>query len=615
MRALVGAWLVVLGLALAARADEPGDSRFVGQHWFQHLGVDEQGRAQWLYPHIDGVPEVFVATERGWVGAFESRYDPATGTFTRRFSAVEVLNELRATDAARTKRRAARLLTAFLALYPSPEGPYHLREARPGLAELLEPEDVTWVQETLAAHRAAVARVKSAGTRVASAPASLLTAADHQRALIQDGYLDIAVVGGNSQDPDSEQRYSWDLVAELALELERAGYARAAFREAEDATIREKTIGLLGATVRVRVQLTGGSARGDRTRRAIANFVEGLARADVVIYLGHSNRDSGAYYLSEKKTGAARFRIGAAAEGEDLALKLHDLGRRPHQLVLFQSCSSYPKYCQPLAVHCADGQAPGLLGTTRVAYFDEFVPRFGALLKSLTAGDGAASLYRAVLAAPVREGASPLILRGALQPRRTFVVPRGVEIESSEERGAEEAYLVVGRGTDGREYLSSEVFPQDRPGDVVQVVACGRSALGLRRDGRLLRVGIDTEGSCVPASAKDVALRFVAAVTVSGKEQLVALDAAGRVFVQGSSKAVEPLEPPAPLRAVVIGNDLRGRLVARDVEGRAAVWRGHSRTWERTPAVELVSAPPSLASGADLWVGGRVVPVDAGWEP
>lgn len=609
----------VVLLAAAAPAAEPGETCWVGGRWFQALGTDEQGRDLWLYPHTDGVPELFVDAGRNgsgrdvWVGSLDSSFDPAKGGFTRLFNAAEVLNELAEADG-EARRRPARLLATFLALYPATDGPYYLREARDELAPLLEPADLADVAERVALHRATLARVARPGTRVLEPPASPVTLEEHQAALVEDGYLDVAVVGGNSQDPGSQQRYSWDLLAALAADLERQGYGRGAFRSAADATRCERVAELLGRRVRVRVQLTGGSGRADRTRRAVANFVEGLVRADVVIYVGHSNHDSGAYYLSEKRSEDARFRIGAGAEGEDLALKLPGLGARPHQLLFLHSCVSYPKYCEPLVSHIVAGgqRGPGVVGTTRVAYFDEFLPRASALLRGLVEGAGGAALHRAMVRATEqasrRPDASPIVLRGCLQPRRTFVVPAGVRIERVEERGADDAFLVVGEGSDGRRYVSTELFPQDRPGDVVQVAAADGAALALRRDGSLALVREETEGACVELAGP---YRALAVVSLRGgrSAQVCAVSAAGRLLVL-EGRALGPLEPPPPFPVTAVGNDARGRVVALGATG-AAVWRSSRRAWEPTARVALVDPAPSLLSGAELFLGegptGRVL--------
>jgi len=92
---------------------------------------------------------------------------------------------------------------------------------------------------------------------------------------------------------DWRTAYASDPREELRGELEAAGFRSGRFRGSPHPARCEKTVALLGRRVRVRVRLTGGSRERAGIRRAVANFVEGLAHADVVLYLGHSNYGSG----------------------------------------------------------------------------------------------------------------------------------------------------------------------------------------------------------------------------------------------------------------------------------------------------------------------------------
>ncbi|MCK6473538.1 MAG: hypothetical protein L6R28_17575 [Planctomycetes bacterium] len=71
-------------------ARRAGASYEIGGWRFQHLGKTETGEAQWLFPHLDDVPEIFEAPAgkpgAEWTGAFGSRFENL-------FSAAEVLNE------------------------------------------------------------------------------------------------------------------------------------------------------------------------------------------------------------------------------------------------------------------------------------------------------------------------------------------------------------------------------------------------------------------------------------------------------------------------------------------------------------------------------------------
>lgn len=637
--------LLCLALALASPAaarppgpagpEDPalGETRWVGRAWFQWLGRDAEGRGVWLYPHTDGVAEPLLAPPGGgpWEGLFETRYDPGSGRFSRRWNAAEAINELLDPDSgAATREAAARLLELWRSLHPAPQSPCYARELGPALTAALSPASAAWVGSARERWREWTGRVERPGTRVFAAPAQLLSAADHYQALLQDGYLDVAVIGGNSYDPESRTRQTWDLLGELSEELGRAGFEGAAFRGAGDETLREATLELLGRPVRMRVQLTGGSTREARTRRGIANLVEGLAGADVVIYLGHSNKDAACYWVSEAKSEESRFRFGGAAP--DLVEKCHLLGRRPHQVLALQSCSSLPKYCRPVAAAWAarwgEERVPGLLGTTDLAWFDEFVPRYRTLLLGLARGAGPRALEAALRGAPRRTDAAPLLLRGVLQPRRTFVLPPGVQIARTRELEGDEAWLLAGEGSDGVRYLSSDALPQDGPGDVVQLVPWERGLLALYRDGRAVRIGPETGGEPVPLSfglGRDPELRFVARLDHDGRERVGLLDREGGAWLlQGLPPRPVAVSarrsPTVPLCA--LGLDRAGRVVGIDARGGGHRWQAGSRSWEPLPqAPRLIGAAPSLLSAhvpGCLWIGagetGRVQPLPAPFE-
>ena len=71
--------------ALAQMAPRPidpalcvvGDSYRVSASWFQFLGTTPGGRGLWLYPHVDGVHEIFEEKAGGpWEGDLESLTEP-----------------------------------------------------------------------------------------------------------------------------------------------------------------------------------------------------------------------------------------------------------------------------------------------------------------------------------------------------------------------------------------------------------------------------------------------------------------------------------------------------------------------------------------------------------
>jgi hypothetical protein len=605
--------LVLVGLlapaGLAQEAPPPaarrlGETVWIGEQPLRSLGPDEAGRERWLYPHIEGVPEVLVDPGDGglWEGWLGSRFSPQEG-FLERWNCAHQLSELMADDVERAQRpRIARRLALFLALHPAPEGPYYLRDTRRTIERLLEAEDQAWVAER---------RLEQAALLAALEPVEPVSAPrvggyeDYYEALLADGYLDLVVVGGNSRDEVTGDTHSWGLVRALGDELVARGFERVRLGRAdeEDGALCERTVTLRGRQVRVRVRLSGGSHRPRRIRQAIAGFVDGLACADVVVYVGHSNHDSGTYYLDETKSSASRFRIGRGARASDLRRRCHQLGTR-YQLLLLQSCASYAKYCQPVASIyrdlLAEGEAsclPGLLGTTGPCYYEEFLPRCEALLDLLLRCAGPEEIAQRLETSRPRGDASRLVLRGVLQPRGTFVTPPGVSVVDIAEQGEATGFLVEGRGSDGLLYHSSCVFPQDQPGDVVQVAAWADGLYGLRRDGRLERVGPETSGVAVEVSwALDLHVTWVASLDPRGPAALFVLDAEGAVHTLNdrSGRLDRPVAPPAGVRLTALGV-LEGRLAAVDAEGQ--VYARSQRRWELVDpdlarALELA---PSLA--------------------
>lgn len=69
---------------------------WIGGHWFQRLGVLADGREAWLYPHVEGVFELFRAAPGAavWEGQLGTSFRPKSGAFQDRFHAAELLNEL-----------------------------------------------------------------------------------------------------------------------------------------------------------------------------------------------------------------------------------------------------------------------------------------------------------------------------------------------------------------------------------------------------------------------------------------------------------------------------------------------------------------------------------------
>lgn len=602
-------WLPALGFAAPneAKAEpRPGETHHLSGQAFRFLG-EALGRRRWLYPHLDGVPEVFVEGRGLWQGSLGSRFDPRSGVFARRFSIAEVANELaggRTSTGAR--RRAAVLVELFRALHPAgPAGPDYLAPLQPALDRHLDEAGRAWVKERVAEHSLYVP--KRHETRVIDVPSALRSTRDHYRALIADGYLDVAVVAGNSLDRESGERYSAPILTGFRRELVRMGFVGRRERSSESQTLYEREVTLAGQRVMVRLRVAGGSKALAEVRRAVATFVEGFARADVVLFVGHSNKNTGSYYLSEGKTSYSQFRLGKGAP--DLASRFYGLGAKRHQVLSLQSCSSYPKYCLPVRAHyeAQASEVPGFVGTPAPSFFQEFVPRTTALLRCLLQGKGPGQLALEVNAIKPRLETPLLLVRGVLQPRHAFVVPRGVTLAALRELGPAEGYLALARGSDGLDYPDSGIFPQDEVGEVVQLVRSGHGVWALTRAGRLAWVGPDTGGAAIyPPGTRHLRASHLSKARVGGRERLLALDERARVVLvapDGSGFQVAKSQPPAGVRLRALGPRGRGRLAGHDTKGRSWDW-SPSGGWRLAAEKRLLKVTPSLLGHG---VAGRLV--------
>lgn len=545
-----------------------GSSAFVGGSWFQFLGrADQTEERLWLYPHLDGVYEIFrepasAATSPGsnpalagrppWKGEFGSVFDPSMSRFRVIFSAPEVLNIMlrfasRDGAAGARARRAARLLELFKALHGG-ETPYYLRPSEKRAKRLLRDEDRRWIAERLAFYEEATARVapekrgksrasgSGLGTQVFRVDVDALRSADdYYRALVSDGYLDIVVVGGNSYDEASSRVFSQRSIVDLKKELGAQGFRPVIQAGNDDAPNEEKVVRFFGQPIRVRVRASGGDPLSSRVRRTVCYFVEGLAHADVVIYHGHSNRKTGVYYLSEGRTKFSRFKIGMHGQ-KDLDHKCHGLAQKPYQVLALQSCFSFEKYCLPVEGYYDRelSRRPGIMGNAHYAYFADFVPRYSEFVRLLTQGVGPRELSSRVNAIrPIRETPA-LLMRGLLQPRGSFIVPKETKIIRFEDRGPKASFQNIGRGDDDREYVSTDLFPQDQPGQIVQVVGYDRGAFGLDAGGRLWHLDPHTQGLAVivadPKASGSAPFRFIVKADDSrGRPRLTIVDGNGRI--------------------------------------------------------------------------------------
>ena len=176
----IGAVILFLALADPSRAAAPGmaatpemgRATHVAGWWFQYLGEDGGGGKLWLYPHVDGVHEIFRAPRDGpWVGDLGTRFDPSVGVFENTFNGAEVLNEFRRERATSAqKQEAAKLLKLWLAVHPAPQTPYYARDFLQKIEAHVAPEVQAWVDGQLALRKRLRERVLTFGVEDKECP-------------------------------------------------------------------------------------------------------------------------------------------------------------------------------------------------------------------------------------------------------------------------------------------------------------------------------------------------------------------------------------------------------------------------------------------------------------
>jgi len=587
-----------------AQAQVGGSCR-VARWWFQYLGEDGRGERIWLYPHFDGIHEIFRAPKAGpWTGDLGTRFDPRKGVFENTFNGAEVLNEfLHEKATPEQKREAARLLALWLAVHPAKETPYYARDFVRKLGKHVSVKTRAWAEAQVALRRRLLRRVGTFGVEVPGLKVPISAERgprEYYRRMLRDGYLDIAVVGGNLRDKDTGKYRSWEQVEKFRETLaKKHGFKGARFRRASDETLGILHTKMLGRLMTVRVHMTGGSLRGYRIMRAVANYVEGLAHADLFVYHGHSNYSRGTYYISECYAPWSRFQVGMRNQ-RDLSAKCHLLRTRPHQLICFQSCSSYHKYAQPIRGYYArtwperPGHA-GFMGTSKMSWFIDFVPRYAKLVELLLKERGARTIQDEVNAIKPKPTTPPMVLRGFLQPPTSFILPAGVTVANVREEPAQRGHQVLGDGSDGRTYRSTEVFAQNFAGEIVQVAAVRNGLYGLTQDGRVYFCGRGTCGAALEShltGKSDARFAFIGTISGVLGARLVLIGTDGKVYRRedrGRRHCPAFLQPPDGVGFAAIGEDAARRLIAIDDQGG---WYG----WDRKTQgfVKLKVAPKPL---------------------
>jgi len=606
--------LLLLSGALLAGELRPGDTVWLAGRWFQSAGANADGARLWLYPHLDGVPEIFTEVPNGiWPGSLDSRFDASTGRFENLFNAAEAANEiLYGSLSAESKRPGARVVSIFLQLYDQPQPPYYLRPHFDAIKAALTDDDRAVVEKAVATHREILSRIPKPGTRVPALqqPRGTLDAAEHYRRLISDGYLDLTAAGGNLYAEAWGTYNSWRFMDDFTARLKKQGFRESSFRSATDAVLFEKNIRILDADIVVRIFATGGSKQPARILRSVASFTEGFARADVMLYHGHSNKEEGAYYLSETSAEFPRFQIGMT-DTRDLFEKLQGLNRREHQLYIFQSCISVEKYGYPIRA-ALDTRIPntsghtGFIASPTMSQQVDFAPRFSAFVEDLCAGSGPREmLLRMNSIRPDKQHTLPLVFRGVLQPAASYIVPTGVTLQS-EQTVERDGYLrTEAMGSDGRTYTSTDLFAQNAPGDIAQLVARGSSIFGLSRDGQLFEVSAASLGAmslCAATRNLRSKITHLCADPYNPERILLLCDDNSlRAFSVGDTSLQHArIQPPSKLKLTAVAYDSKKNFYAQNSSNDWLLWTPDEKKFKPTNSLpDSPLATPSLTTRAN----------------
>jgi hypothetical protein len=585
-----------------------GETVWIGGRYFQFAGTNTSSEALYFYPHTDGVAELFtVRADGAWRGSFESRFDPSAGRFENLFNAGEVAVEFAYGPLDLQRRRpSARLLAVFMDLYDQPQPPYYLRHLREQISSALTDKDREDVAKIVEQHRTAARGLRVVGTQLKrfTAPRGSLDAPEYYRRLIADGYLDITVCGGNLYAEAWGTYNSWAFTEQFSARLKKQGFSAAAFRTSSDAVRLEKAVRLFDENIVVRITVTGGSKQPHRILRSVANFTEGFSRADVLLYHGHSNKDEGAYYLAELDSEFQRFQIGMN-DTRDLVAKLQGLNARPHQIFGLQTCVSLEKYAYPIR-NAFDEHYPnahghaGFIATPTMSQQVDFAPRYAAFVEQLTQGRGPRAIHEAMNAPKPDPHSKPLVFRGVLQPRASFLVPKGVSISSTSTVSIDGIFLTQGVGSDGAKYMSTDLFPQDAPGDVRQIVTLQKTIYALYADGSLYEASAESTGAVKACAAvRNLRAKILHICADAAGERLLLLcdDNTLRAFSPGDqSSQYSRVQLPAKSSFKAIAFDAQKNFFAQDAEKNWWQWFAQEKVFRRSDEVpKMKTASPSLS--------------------
>jgi hypothetical protein len=538
---------------------EVGVSYFVKSNWFKYLG--KKGKKHfWLYPHMDGVYEIFSSKGSTWKGFLGSRYSFTTGEFTKRFSIARTLNKALGEKEESTEKNQYEALLKMdylMKLHPWGKLPYYIDFYKKDLKQLIKDHNI---RETSALTEELYSRVKDLETSVDElllADEGLPGCKEYYRRILKDGYLDISVIGGNLDFQ------AWDYIEKLKSKLLANSAKETVLPEMIEI---DRTI--MDVPIKVRIRLTGASVRTKRIRRNVVNFIEGMEHSDMVFYNGHSNYLTGRYFLfdyqhgeeSEIKVPAAEQKLATFFLGvnnqSSFSEKFRDIGQKDYQIFTFESCKSYEKYANPIKNHLLEKKKyrrdwAAFVGTADTAFFSDFVPRTSAFImdvvKQKCGQDIQDHLNSVRPVAGTKYNTPALVMRNLFGNSHTFILPNEeIELEMNMEKKKDKAHLITAKGSDGKTYFSSGVFLQDNPGDIIQLglIPDGISLYGLHSNGKVYYIDEDAnEAGSAKESAvsRDSKYRYTYLLntkTSDNKEVLYLLSEEGKLLYKTSESSL-----------------------------------------------------------------------------
>jgi len=589
-------------LALNANG-KPGEYIFIHGHWFLSLSKDENKRNQWAYHHAEDVYEVFHPINDKselWQGDLGSIFDLKAKSFSQKFSAAVYLNLFLKTK----KTQFANQLSLFIKLHSKDSTPYYLRPYLKKIKAKTNRQTINQILEKRKPHAPylhnRLFQVKSLNREI-----SLKKGPDEfYRQMFQNGTFDISIVGGNLQNRTTEHFASKFHIHKLKKKLITLGFKSYNYHPKSTHHYLIKQIHFKGKIIITRVQMTAGYLGLKKNRLGIANFVEGLAHADLLIYHGHSNRDTGAYYISEDKSRFSKFQLGFKSQ-KDILEKCHwGKTKMHHQILALQSCFSYYKYCLPIQnafKNIEYKKAIGYIGSNQKLHFREFSPRNAKLIEMLLNKKGARDILQAINSIKPFKFTSNLIFRGVLQKRNTFILPKDISIVELKTLSKKYNNYQYGIGSDGRKYFSSENFAQNFLGEIVQIIALKNSLLGLSKQGILYSLNRRTQGALKEIIIKkhNSPIIFMAnLISQDHNKVLCVIDRNYQIFslslLKGKLKKINSTLPN-PERPICIGNTANNQILIKTMNNTIYKFDIDTKKYIKvSPSTEIKNITPHL---------------------